>query len=59
MKKWKNPKLMILGVENTNEGDAVTFAPPWQDCDCYKSGNSHIHGAPGQVDCPCCGSKKS
>ena len=46
-------------LKTQNEGDVDTFAPPWQDCDCYKSGNSHIHGAPGQVDCPCCGSKKS
>lgn len=57
MRIWENPELMILGVENTNEGDADTFAPPWQDCEC--NNNEHKHGAPGQIDCPCCGIKKS
>lgn len=56
MKRWENPELMILGVENTKSDPLVPLAPPDQNCDCYLSGNNHRHGAPGQVDCPCCGS---
>ena len=57
MKKWENPELMILGVENTKEEGLVPVAPPWQDCDCYLSGDNHTHQDkyPGHPGCPCCG----
>ena len=63
MKKWENPKLMILGVENTKTMD--TFGsdssngndkPGERPLNCYcKEINGHDHNAQGWIEsCPCC-----
>lgn len=62
MKKWRNPELIILGIEKT---EMETFKPGTggggnghapDDCFCRdSSGNGHDHGAPGQSKwCECC-----
>ncbi|MDZ5254391.1 hypothetical protein [Clostridium sp. LIBA-8841] len=68
MKKWENPELMILGVENTKEEDLIPLAPPDQNCDCINYGNGnpgagngnsgHTHGTQPQF-CPCCANNPS
>lgn len=61
MKKWENPELIILGVENTKTGDLEEYSPPWQDCTCYLSGDEHTHKDkyPGHPNCPCCDQTES
>lgn len=60
MKKWENPELMILGVENTENIEDLGIGnqerPVW--CRCEESGlGNHPHGTPGLINngkCPCC-----
>ena len=49
MKKWERPQLNDLNYKFTKDQPT----PP--GCYCSDSGNNHRHGAPGQKDCPCCG----
>lgn len=60
MKKWENPELTILGVEETEveifgQGPGLGNGETPSDCFCHEVGNGHNHGADGWKDrCKCC-----